>query len=98
MIRNTEEGIYISRLHYVNLLNPMSIELTGMTKDGTFLIENGKLTKAIKNMRFNTSVVHMLQGVDMISRERQVKPGLAGPIVAPYIRTHHFTFTSKTNF
>ncbi len=36
MIRNTKKGIYINRLHYVNLLNPMSIELTGMTKDGTF--------------------------------------------------------------
>ena len=98
MIRNTKKGIYINRFHYVNLLNPMSIELTGMTRDGTFLIENGKLTSAIKNMRFNTSVVDLLKGVDMISRERKTKPGFVGPVVAPYIRTNHFTFSSKTNY
>jgi len=98
MILNTEKGVYINRFHYVNMLNPMSIELTGMTKDGTFLIENGQLTKAIKNMRFNTSVVDLLKSVDMISRERQTKPGFVGPVVAPYIRTNHFIFSSKTNF
>ncbi len=68
-----KKGIYISRFHYVNILNPMSVQLTGMTRDGTFLIEDGKLGRAIKNMRFNTSVVDMLKAVDMISKERQTK-------------------------
>lgn len=98
MISNTKKGVYINRFHYVNVLNPMNIELTGMTRDGTFLIENGKLTKAIKNMRFNTSVIDLLKGVDMISRERHTKSGFIGPVVAPYLRTNHFTFSSKTNF
>jgi len=65
IISSTKKGIYISRFHYVNILNPMSIQLTGMTRDGTFLIEDGKLGRAIKNMRFNTSVVDMLKAVDM---------------------------------
>jgi len=98
MISGTKKGIYISRLHYVNILNPMSIQLTGMTRDGTFLIEDGKLGKAVKNMRFNTGVVDMLKAVDMISKERQTKAGFIGPTVAPYLRTNNFTFSSKTSF
>ena len=98
MISDTKKGIYISRFHYVNILNPMSIQLTGMTRDGTFLIENGKLGRAIKNMRFNTSVVDMLKAVDMISKKRQTKEGFVGPTVAPYLRTNNFTFSSKTSF
>jgi len=98
MISRTKKGIYISRLHYVNVLNPMSVQLTGMTRDGTFLIEDGKMIRAIKNMRFNTSVIDMLKAVDMISKERQTKSGLVGPTVAPYLRTNNFTFSSKTNF
>jgi len=98
MISSTKKGIYISRLHYVNILNPMSIQLTGMTRDGTFLIEGGKRVKAIKNMRFNTSVVDMLKAVDMISKERQTKEGFIGPTIAPYLRTNNFTFSSKTSF
>jgi len=98
MISCTKKGIYISRFHYVNILNPMSIQLTGMTRDGTFLIEDGKLGRAIKNMRFNTSVVDMLKAVDMISKERQTKEGFIGTTVAPYLRTNNFTFSSKTSF
>ena len=98
MIFSTKKGIYISRFHYVNILNPMSIQLTGMTRDGTFLIEDGKLGRAIKNMRFNTSVVDMLKAVDMISKERQTKPGFIGSTVAPYLRTNNFAFSSKTSF
>ena len=98
MISGTKKGIYISRFHYVNILNPMSIQLTGMTRNGTFLIEDGKLGRAIKNMRFNTSVVDMLKAVDMISKERQAKEGFIGPTVAPYLRTNNFIFSSKTSF
>jgi len=98
MISSTKKGIYISRLHYVNILNPMSVQLTGMTRDGTFLIEDGKLGRAIKNMRFNNSVVDMLKAVDMISKERQTKSGFVAPTVAPYLRANNFTFSSKTSF
>ncbi|MHC2994670.1 MAG: TldD/PmbA family protein [Candidatus Atribacteria bacterium] len=98
MVSSTKRGIYISRLHYVNILNPMSVKLTGTTRDGTFLIENGKMIRAIKNMRFNISVIDMLKAVDMISKERQTKSGFVGPTVAPYLRTNNFTFSSKTKF
>ncbi|NVM46978.1 MAG: hypothetical protein HWN79_18900 [Candidatus Lokiarchaeota archaeon] len=98
MISSTKKGVYISRLHYVNILNPMSIQLTGMTRNGTFMIEDGEITKAVKNMRFNTSVVDMLKGVDMISKERKAKEGFIAPTVAPYLRTNNFTFSSNTSF
>ena len=98
IISHTKKGVYITRFHYVNVLNPMSVQLTGMTRDGTFLIEDGKMIKAIKNMRFNTSVIDMLKSVDMISKERRAKKGFVGPVVAPYFRTKNFTFSSKTSF
>jgi len=98
MISSTKKGIYVSRFHYVNILNPMSVQLTGMTRDGTFLIENGKLGRAIKNMRFNASVVDILKAVDMISKERQTKEGFIGSTVAPYLRSNNFIFSSKTSF
>ena len=98
IISNTKKGVFITRFHYVNVLNPMSVQLTGMTRDGTFLIEDGKMIKAIKNMRFNTSVIDMLKSVDMISKERRAKKGFVGPVVAPYFRTKNFTFSSKTSF
>lgn len=98
IISNTKKGVYITRFHYVNVLNPMSVQLTGMTRDGTFLIEDGKMIKAIKNMRFNTSVIDMLKAVDMISKERRTKKGFVGAVVAPYLRTKNFTFSSKTSF
>jgi len=56
------------------------------------------MIKAIKNMRFNTSVIDMLKAVDMISKNRQTKKGFVGPVVAPYLRTKNFTFSSKTSF
>jgi predicted Zn-dependent protease len=98
IISHTKKGVYITRFHYVNVLNPMSVQLTGMTRDGTFLIEDGKMIKAIKNMRFNTSVIDMLKAVDMISKERRAKKGFVGAVVAPYLRTKNFTFSSKTSF
>jgi predicted Zn-dependent protease len=98
IISHTKKGVYITRFHYVNVLNPMSVQLTGMTRDGTFLIEDGKMIKAIKNMRFNTSVIDMIKAVDMISKERQTKKGFVGAVVAPYLRTNNFTFSSKTSF
>ena len=64
----------------------------------TLRIKDGKIDKAIKNMRFNTGVIDMLKAVDMISEERQTKEGFVGPTVAPYLRTNNFTFPSKTSF
>ncbi len=100
MIKDTDRGVYISRFHYTNIVNPMELVITGMTRDGTFLIENGEITRSVKNMRFNFNFFEMMKNVDMISREREAiacehLDNL--PVVAPYMRIHEFPFISASD-
>lgn len=63
MIRNVKKGLLVTRLWYIRVLNPRSLSLTGMTRDGLFLIENGEIVGGVKNMRFNQSIPEMLSNV-----------------------------------
>ncbi len=90
-----DKGIYIHRLHYVNVVDPSELVLTGMTRDGFFLVEGGKVTKALRNMRFNVNFYEMLKGIEAMSQEEEIVNAFV-PTVAPYILTK-FTFTSKTD-
>lgn len=98
MIASVERGLYVTRLHYTNILDPMKMTLTGMTRDGFFLIEDGKIVRGLKNMRFTESVLNILSNVDMISHD-QYKTGTfwgGGGTVAPIMKVNGFHFTSKT--
>ncbi|NQT33803.1 TldD/PmbA family protein [bacterium] len=98
MIASTEKGLLVTNLHYVNILNPMTLTLTGMTRDGLFMIENGKVTKGLKNMRFTESVLHVFSNVEALSKEL-FKTGTfwgGGGSVAPVIKVNDFHLTSKT--
>jgi predicted Zn-dependent protease len=98
MIASTDQGLLVTKLHYVNILNPMTMTLTGMTRDGFFLIEKGKVTKGLKNMRFTESVLNVLNNVAAMSRELY-KTGTfwgGGGGVAPVLKVNGFHFTSKT--
>ena len=98
MIAGAERGLLVTKLHYVNVLNPMTVMLTGMTRDGLFLIENGKVTKGLKNMRFTESVLNVLSNVEAMSSQLY-KTGTfwgGGGSVAPYIKVNGFHLTSKT--
>ncbi|MBT7790180.1 MAG: TldD/PmbA family protein [Calditrichaeota bacterium] len=98
MIASTENGLLVTRLHYSNILNPMIMMLTGMTRDGLFAIENGKVTKGLKNMRYTESVLHLLSNVEALSSklyETETFWGGGGTIV-PAIKVNDFHFTSKT--
>jgi predicted Zn-dependent protease len=68
-----ERGLWVTRVWYTNVIDPKSATLTGMTRDGLFAIENGKVTGAVRNFRFNQSVVEMLGAVEAMSR-----PEMAG--------------------
>ncbi len=72
MVRSTRKGIYITRFHYTNVVEPMRAVLTGMTRDGTFLIEEGEIKRPLKNLRFTESVLSALSRVSAISKERRV--------------------------
>ena len=101
MIASTERGIIVTRFWYLRPVDPRTILYTGLTRDGTFLIERGKITRAIKNFRFNESPIFMLNNLDAMGRPVRVSaseaggPGLA--IVVPSIKVRDFNFTSLSD-
>ncbi len=102
MISKTEKGILVTRFHYINgFIDTNKAVMTGMTKDGTFLIKNGKINQSIKNLRFTESMVKAFSRVKMISRERQAIDAWwsdIGCIVAPTLLISNFNFSGKTQF
>jgi PmbA protein len=95
LIKGVDRGIYVTRFHYTNTVHPVKTLLTGMTRDGTFLIERGELTRPIKNLRFTQSVLDILREVEAIGRERiQYMDYLT--VVAPALRAPRFHFTGIT--
>jgi len=72
MIRSVRRGIYVTRFHYTNVVEPMKAVITGMTRDGTFLIEGGEITRPIKNLRFTESILKALSRVVAISKDRKI--------------------------
>ena len=69
MIAATSRGVLVTRFHYSNVVNPVESSITGMTRDGTFLIEDGEIKHPVKNFRFTQSVLEALSNVQMIGRE-----------------------------
>ncbi|MFN3821182.1 MAG: TldD/PmbA family protein [bacterium] len=98
MIASTERGLLITRLHYTNLLDPMRLTITGMTRDGLFLVENGKVVGGVKNMRFTASVLDILNNVELLSRQLYKTETFwgGGGTVAPAMKVRDFPFTSVT--
>src|SRR5688500_11001267 len=98
MIRSTPRGILVTRLWYLRQVDPRTILFTGLTRDGTFLIENGKISKAIKNFRFNESPLFMLNNVEAIGPSiRLAGTEGGGAIVMPALKVKDFNFTSLSD-
>ncbi|PJB81084.1 MAG: hypothetical protein CO091_00440 [Candidatus Aquicultor secundus] len=98
MVKSCERAILVSRFHYTNLEDPIKTTLTGMTRDGTFLIENGEIVKPIKNLRFTQSIVKALFDVDMVSEARLLKEAILGAAYVPWLKIGAFNFTGATQF
>ena len=94
MVKSTVKGIYITHFWYVNYLNPMKTMVTGTTRDGTFLIENGVITKPIKNMRISQSLLEAFNNVDLISSERKLYPQYSVVMLVPALKIKYFTLES----
>lgn len=90
MIASAKKAILITRLWYIRMVDPRQILVTGLTRDGTFLVENGKITKALKNFRFNESPIDVLQRAQMFSTPQVVGSGTA----VPALSVSKFRFTS----
>ena len=95
MIAGTERGILVTRLWYLREVDPRTILYTGLTRDGTFLIENGKIAKSVQNFRFNESPLFMLNNLEALGKpERLAGTEQGGAVVMPSLKVRDFNFTS----
>jgi len=93
MVAGLDRGVLVTRLWYTNVVDPMRMIITGMTRDGTFLVENGKIRHAVKNFRFNQSLMDLFRNVEQLGKAQ----GL-GDMVLPHLRVRNFNFSSSTDF
>ena len=98
MIRSTERGILVTRLWYIREVDPYEKVLTGMTRDGTFLVENGKVAGGIRNFRFNQSIIEMLSNVEMLGPAVRAAGEEAFEMVVPAMKVRDFHFSEVTKF
>ena len=98
MIASTERGILVTRLWYIREVDPYEKILTGMTRDGTFLVENGKVVCGVRNFRFNESLLHMLQNVEVMGIPTRSCGEESFDMVVPPMKVREFNFTETTNF
>jgi predicted Zn-dependent protease len=98
MIRDTKKGILVTRFWYIRTVDPPTLLYTGLTRDGTFYIENGKIKHPIKNFRFNESPVIMLNNLETLGKQVRVSAGGGGVnFFLPYMKIRDFTFTSLSD-
>ena len=98
LINGTEKGILVTRLWYIRSVDPQTLLLTGLTRDGTFYIENGEIKFPIKNFRFNESPIIMLNNLDEMGKsERTVSAESDTNYLLPPLKIKDFTFTSLSD-
>ena len=98
MIRSTERGLLLTRFWYIRGVDPRTILYTGLTRDGTFLIEDGEIRHPVKNFRWNESPIFMLNNIEMMGEPVRISSGessgLTNAVVVPPLKVRDFTFTS----
>lgn len=92
LIKNTKKGILVTRLWYIRTVDPQTLLYTGLTRDGTFYIENGKIKYPVKNFRFNESPIIMLNNLETLGKQVRINGSLI-----PYMKIRDFTFTSLSD-
>ncbi len=101
MVKNTERGILVTRFWYIRGVDPRTILYTGLTRDGTFLIENGKVTRPIKNFRFNESPIFFLNNLEAMGPTIRINASenlsAGGAVYMPPIKVRDFTFSSLSD-
>jgi PmbA protein len=98
MIAGTERGVLVTRLWYIREVDPYEKILTGMTRDGTFLVEDGKVKHGLRNFRFNQSLIEMLAGVEAMSKAARASGEEGFDMVVPAMKVRGFNFTEVTRF
>jgi predicted Zn-dependent protease len=92
LVAGTERGLLVTHFFYIRSVNPQTVQLTGLTRDGLWLVEKGVVVGPVQNFRFNDSPVNVLKKVEAMSASEP-----AGTMIAPAIRAHDFKFTSKSD-
>jgi predicted Zn-dependent protease len=98
MIASTERGILVTRFWYIREVDPYEKIMTGMTRDGTFLIEGGRLVCGLKNFRFNQSLIELLNSVEAMSPPVRASGEEAMDMVVPAMKVRNFHFSELTKF
>jgi PmbA protein len=98
MVASTERGILVTRLWYIREVDPYEKILTGMTRDGTFLVEDGKIQSGVLNFRFNESLIHLLSNVEAMGSLVRASGEESFDMVVPAMKVREFNFTEVTKF
>jgi predicted Zn-dependent protease len=99
LMRGVDRGVLVTQFHYTNMVEPTQLTLTGMTRNGTFLVEHGEAGRPVKNMRFTQSLVEALRHVSGLGGDASLSSALfGGYTVVPSVRIDGFHFSSGTEF
>jgi PmbA protein len=98
MIASTERGVLVTRLWYIREVDPYEKILTGMTRDGTFYVENGKIRHGVRNFRFNQSLIQLLSNVEAMGTPVRASGEESFDMVVPAMKVKDFNFTEVTKF
>jgi len=99
LIRGTKDGFLVTKLHYCNVVNPMDLSITGMTRSGIWKVENGEVVYPVKNFRFTISLLEVFSKIEALGRpERATGALFGGRFVVPAVRVADFNMTSSTEF
>jgi PmbA protein len=98
MVASTERGLLVTRLWYIREVDPYEKVMTGMTRDGLFLVENGRVTEAVRNFRFNQSIIEMLKNVELLGPAVRATGEEAFEMVVPAMKVRDFCFSEVTKF
>jgi PmbA protein len=96
LIGGIDRGLLVTRFWYTNPVHQKKVIITGMTRDGTFLVEDGRIVGPVRNLRFTESYLDVLAGVEAVGRDRRCIKGFLGGSVVPAIRVSSFEFTGVT--
>ena len=96
LVGGLDRGLLVTRFHYTNAVHGKKVIITGMTRDGTFLVEGGRIVGPVRNLRFTMSYLDALANVEAVSRERRCIRGFLGGSVVPSLRLSSFSFTGAT--
>ena len=96
LIGGLERGLLVTRFHYTNPVHPKLAIVTGMTRDGTFLVEGGRIVGPVRNLRYTQSYLEAIAGIEAIGREPRTLMGFLGGVSTPAVRIANWTFTGAT--